>query len=215
MIAAGHMNPGIWTNLGNAELGSGHVGESIAAYLEADRLAPGDTQVRRGLAAARNRVPARFDPTGVTVLYDGVSDGWHVVGFELRWWIAAASWVAFWGLLAMRLCWRRDVVASRDSEGTRLALRAAIVGLGGVALISSGTVALDAVEDAWRSPGVLVEQSIVRSGNGNSFSEVFAEALPEGVEFEVVETRPGWHKVEFADERTGWLRTDHVRVIDG
>ena len=38
LISAGHANARSWANLGNAELGAGEVGESIAAYLEADRL---------------------------------------------------------------------------------------------------------------------------------------------------------------------------------
>ena len=215
LISAGYVNPGTWTNLGNAELGAGRVGEAIAAYLEADRLAPGAPEVRSGLAVARNQVPARFDATGVTVLYDSVSDGWHVVGFELRWWIATASWVGFWVLLAFVLAFRREVARDDGSEGGRLVVKSCLVGLAGVALISSGTVALDATEDTWRTPGVLVSESVVRSGNGQSFSEVFSEPLPEGVEFEVVESRPGWHRVLFADERSGWLRSDHVRVIDG
>jgi hypothetical protein len=214
LITAGHANARTWTNLGNAELGAGAVGESIVAYLEADRLTPGDQQVRTNLSAARNQVPARFDDTGVTVLYDTVSDGWHVLGFDIRWWIAAVCWIAFWAVLLIRINQRNNREDSDESEGGRLALRAALISLGGIAVIFAGTVALDVLEDDWRSPGVLVQESVVRSGNGASFSEVFSEALPSGVEFEVIESRPGWHRVRFADERTGWLRTDHVKVIN-
>ena len=215
LVTSGHVNARTWTNLGNAELGAGEVGESIAAYLEADRLMPGDQLVRTNLSAARNQVPARFDDTGVTVLYDTVSDGWHVLGFDFRWWIAAICWTGFWSVLLIRINLRRNRSNTGESEGGRLALRAALISLGGIAVISAATVALDVSEDAWRTPGVLVETSVVRSGNGESFSEVFSEALPSGVEFEVVESRPGWHKVRFADDRTGWLRTDHVKVIKG
>ena len=52
LISAGYVNPGTWTNLGNAELGAGRVGEAIAAYLEADRLAPGALKaIMRALSA--------------------------------------------------------------------------------------------------------------------------------------------------------------------
>ena len=218
LITAGHANARTWSNLGNAELGSGAIGESIAAYLEADRLNPGDRQVRTNLSAARNQVPMSFDADGVTVLYDTVSDGWHVLGFDARWWVAAVSWIGFWGVLMIRMTRDprpRNLEEGEASEGGRLALRAALISLGGIALIASSTVALDVSEDAWRTPGVLVQESVARSGNGESFSEVFAEPLPPGLEFEVVESRPGWHKVQFADERTGWLRTDHTHVIGG
>ena len=214
LITAGHANARTWTNLGNAELGAGEVGESIAAYLEADRLSPGDQQVRTNLSAARNQVPARFDDTGVTVLYDTVSDGWHVLGFDVRWWIAAVCWIGLWGLLLIRINVRTNREDDDRSEGGRLVLRAALIVMGGVAVISAGTVALDLSEDAWRNPGVLVQESVIRSGNGESFSEVFSEALPEGVEFEVVESRPGWHKVRFADDRIGWVRNGHIKLIN-
>ena len=214
LITAGHVNARTWTNLGNAELGAGDVGESIVAYLEADRLTPGDQQVRTNLTAARNQVPARFDDTGVTVLYDTVSDGWHVLGFDVRWWIAAVCWIGFWGVLLIKINQRSDSADRTESEGGGLALRAAVIALGGIAVISAGTVALDVAEDTWRSQGVLVQESVTRSGNGDSFSEVFSEALPSGVEFEVIESRPGWHRVRFSDDRTGWLRTDHVKVIN-
>ena len=98
-------------------------------------------------------------------------------------------------------------------EGARLAFRAALVALGGIAVVSGVTVGLDVAEDSWRSPGVLVTDSVIRSGNGETFSEVFSEALPAGVEFDLVETRPGWHHIEFADGRTGWVRTDHAKLI--
>ena len=214
LITAGHANVRTWTNLGNAELGAGEVGESIAAYLEADRLAPGDRQVRTNLTAARNQVPARFDDAGVTVLYDTVSDGWHVLGFDARWWIAAVCWVGFWTILLVRINLRAEQDDSERSEGGGLLMRAAIIITGGIAVIATSTVALDLSEDAWRSPGVLVQESVVRAGNGESFSEVFSEALPEGVEFEVEETRPGWHRVRFADDRTGWVRSGHVKLIN-
>lgn len=214
LITAGHANVRTWTNLGNAELGAGEVGESIAAYLEADRLAPGDRQVRTNLTAARNQVPARFDDAGVTVLYDTVSDGWHVLGFDARWWIAAVCWVGFWTILLVRINLRSEQDDSERSEGGGLLMRAALIITGGIAVIGTSTVALDLSEDAWRSPGVLVQESVVRAGNGESFSEVFSEALPEGVEFEVEETRPGWHRVRFADDRTGWVRSGHVKLIN-
>ena len=46
VIESGIFNGQLWTNLGNAELHAGRNGEAIAAYLEADRLMPGNARVR-------------------------------------------------------------------------------------------------------------------------------------------------------------------------
>ena len=35
------------------------------------------------------------------------------------------------------------------------------------------------------------------------------------VEFDLLESRPGWHHVAFADGREGWVRSDHVKEIGG
>ena len=210
LIGSGADNGRIWTNLGNSEFRGGRLGEAIAAYLEADRLLPGNETVRANLALARNSVPARFDAEGVTVLYDTVSDGWHVLGFELRWWLAGVTWVGFWLLLALRFTLgRRDA----ESEGPRLAWRGGLVILAVASIASGATVALDASEDAWRSPGVLLAETVVRSGNGDTFKPVFSEPLPAGVEFELVESRPGWDHVAFADGRGGWVRSDHAHLV--
>ena len=211
VINSGINNGRLWTNLGNAELRSDRLGLAVAAYREADRLMPADPTVGANLALARNLVPARFDSEGVIVLYDTVSDGWHVLGFDVRWWIAGVSWVAFWSILAVRFTRRRD--RSEESEGSNLAWRGGLAILGAVAIISGTTVGFDATEDAWRTPGVLVEESIIRTGNGETFAEVFSEPLPEGVEFELIESRPGWHHIHFADGRDGWVRSDRVRMI--
>lgn len=213
VLARGHQNGRLWTNLGNAELEAGRLGEAIAAYREADRLLPGDVTVRANLTEARNRVPASFDRDGVVVLYDSVSDGWHLLGFETRWWLAACGWVGFWGLLSVRLLSRRR--DSAGAEGGSLAWRAGLTGLASLGILAGTTIALDLAEDAWRTPGVLLESTTVRSGNGETFRAVFSENLPAGVEFELLETRPGWHHVAFGDGRTGWVRSDHASIVGG
>jgi hypothetical protein len=212
LIANGIENGRLWTNLGNAELGAGRLGHAIHAYLEADRLLPGDPAVRQNLLLARNQVPAKFDAEGVTVVYDTVSEGWHLLAFETRWWLAAGSWVAFWILLAIGMRQKRTDENRRGEAGS-FGMKTSMVVTGGVALLLGSTIALDVLEEKWRAPGVLLEETIVRSGNGDSFSEVFSEALPAGVEFEVQESRPNWHQVQFADGRTGWISTDDAARV--
>jgi hypothetical protein len=210
-VNSGIKNGYLWANLGNAEFRAGRLGPAVAAYLEADRLMPGDATVGSNLALARNQVPARFDSEGIVVLYDTVSDGWHVLGFDVRWWIAGIGWVGFWSILAVRFSSRG--IRSGESEGSNLAWRGGLAILGAVAIIFGTTIALDAAEDAWRTPGVLVEDSVIRTGNGETFAEVFSEPVPAGVEFDLIESRPGWHHINFADGREGWVRSDHAKMI--
>jgi len=60
---------------------------------------------------------------------------------------------------------------------------------------------------------VLVDDVIARKGNGEGFEPQFEEPLHQGVEFEVLDRRPGWFQVELADGQRGWIRTDQAALI--
>lgn len=206
VVATGANNGRVLANLGNAEAQAGRLGHAILAYLQADRALPGNAAIATNLAAARNQVPARFDHGDTIVLYDSVARGWHLLGFDTRWWIAASAWVALWAAVL----WR--VSRGPTTEGNRLFWRSAITVCAFTSVATGATVALDATANAWSQPGVILQETTARSGNGESFTASFSKTLPAGVEFEVIDTRPNWHHVRFNDGRTAWLRADHVGV---
>jgi SH3-like domain-containing protein len=56
---------------------------------------------------------------------------------------------------------------------------------------------------------VLVRSDVVlRSGNGASFEPAIEEPLSEGVEFAILEARPGWWRVRLPDGTTGWVSAE-------
>ncbi len=66
IIAGGSVSPALYFNLGNAHFKAGQIGHAIAAYRDAQELAPRDPDIRANLQFARNRVqgprvtPARW-----------------------------------------------------------------------------------------------------------------------------------------------------------
>ena len=56
IIAAGSVSPALYFNLGNAHFKAGQIGHAIAAYRDAQELAPRDPDIRANLQFARNRV---------------------------------------------------------------------------------------------------------------------------------------------------------------
>ena len=62
--------------------------------------------------------------------------------------------------------------------------------------------------------GVLVvEEAVVRKGNGEGFEPQFEQPLHEGVEFRVLDARGDWLQIELPDEKTGWIRADQASLI--
>ena len=193
-IDAGADGSAAWFNLGNALLRAGEVGDAILAYRRAERLDPADDDIAANLAEARRRVDRPIQADATDLDFVGVASWWHILGTTTRLWVAVGAWIVFWLLLDRRLAGggRR----AEEREATTAAWRAGLGGSLAIAVICGGTVMADRLLPAWRPVGVLVRPDIVlRSGNGASFEPAIEEPLAEGVEFAIVEERPGWWRV--------------------
>jgi hypothetical protein len=108
----------------------------------------------------------------------------------------------FWGLLTARSLTR--------APGWGYAASVVLV-----IWLAAGTSAT--VEWAQRSrtqAGVtLADEIVVRKGNGEGYEPQFNEPLHEGVEFRVIDQRPGWYKIELADGSTGWIKQAQAELI--
>src|SRR5271170_2968170 len=64
ILQSGATSPNLLFNYGNAEYKAGHLGRAIAAYRQAEQLAPRDADVRANLEFARNQVQGPAPSTG-------------------------------------------------------------------------------------------------------------------------------------------------------
>ena len=200
LVDAGCWNGPLLYNLGNAQMQLGRTGEAIGSYLKSQRLMPGDARLQANLAHARSLVKDRFD-RGSGLLLEDVAAWWHLLPQPSRLTIGSALWGLAWVLVIVRL-----LVRGRPLPLHR-ALPAACwcLGLTGAALL--GTVAVDALAPVLQPQGVTVADGVVvRKGNGDGFEPAFAEPLSQGVEFRVLERRPGWLQIRLPDGKAGWIR---------
>lgn len=199
LIDAGHGSVTLWFNLGNAWFKAGQPGRAIAAWRQAEKLAPRDPYVRFNLQFARKQVTgsdAPNRPLWQRFLGALTLDEWTL--------LACAGWWLWFGLLAAR--------------EARPALRPTLRGwttTAGVAALALA-VCLGAAlrqQAAARTAVVVVPSAVVRHGPLDE-SQV-AYQLRDGSEVTVldekaVSDREVWLQVRDEAGRRGWLKRDQV-----
>lgn len=189
-------------NLANAWFQAGDLGRAIAHYRQAQDLLPNDARIDHNLEYARSLRRSRIAASGTRALGDALL-GWHArIPLQARVYTGLTAWVLLWvalGLLVAvpRPAWRWVAVAA---AGVSIACGASVAGqLAGERAHVQGVVIADDV--------------VVRKGNSEGFEPQFAEPLHQGVEFEVLERRPGWFLIRLPNDRTGWIHENDAVLI--
>ena len=201
VVKSGVSNGKLLYNLGNAQVQAKQIGSGIGSYLQAQRIMPGDSQLQSNLAHARTLVKDRFD-SGGGILMEDVSDWWHLISFNSRLTLAGMFWIAAWSIAAFLL---HQPTAARH-ETARVLVRRAAWGLAMCGVILGATVLSDITAAQLWPQGVTTSDGVmVRKGNGDGFDPQFAEPLSQGVEFRVLQRRPGWLLIRLGDGKSGWI----------
>lgn len=201
VVKSGVSNGKLLYNLGNAQVQAKQIGSGIGSYLQAQRIMPGDSQLQSNLAHARTLVKDRFD-SGGGILMEDVSDWWHLISFNSRLTLAGMFWIAAWSIAAFLL---HQPTAARH-ETARVLVRRAAWGLAMCGIILGATVVSDITAAQLWPQGVTTSDGVmVRKGNGDGFDPQFAEPLSQGVEFRVLQRRPGWLLIRLGDGKSGWI----------
>ena len=206
-------NGKLYYNLANAQLQSGSLGESIANYLRAQRLLPTNVQVQENLQHARGMVTQNFSGDTSTRLTGEVVSWWRILPMSTRTWIAISSWILFWMILVTRGFVRRGERAEQTHPSPAWTVGLAITGAASLG-VGASVIVDDVIQSANPQGVVVSDQAIVRKGNGEGFQQAFTEPLTEGVEFTLVQERPGWLQIELADGKDGWIPSKDVELVD-
>jgi len=196
-------NAGLYYNLANACLLKDDVGRAILNYRRAARLDSADVNIQKNLAFARSR---RVDTVEVgaekrvleTLFF------WHY-DFSLR--TKALLACLFFGML----CAIVTVIVWRG-RGSATVVAAVLAGVLFLCLFTSGL--LQARREAGARYGVIVAAEVVaRQGDGPNYPPSFKDPLHAGLEFTLVEQRPGWLHIELADGADAWIPADSAGLV--
>ena len=192
----------LYFNLGNAWFKAGQVGRALAAWRQAERIAPRDPDVRFNLEFGRKQV------SGSSSLGSPKWKRWFS-GLTLDAWSLAAS-AAFW--LFFLLLAVREL---RQSSRKMLTLPAALAA--GLFLCFATASVLAYNQSRIITGVVIVPQGVVRYGPLEE-SQVHFQ-LRDGSEVTVLDEKPGpasqppWVQIEDAARRRGWVKQDQILVL--
>jgi tetratricopeptide (TPR) repeat protein len=198
ILQTGAQSPALWFNSGNAEFKAGHLGKAIAAYRQAEQLAPRDAELRANLAFVRNQV------RGAT-LRESRWQSWlrTFTLNELSVLAAVFFWLLFALLIARQL---QPALVPKLRGATRLAV--------GLAIFAGTALALQAANHFNSSIAIVTGgEATARSGPFDDAQSAFTAR--DGAELKVLERHDDWVQVTNGTGKTGWLNKKQVEVLPG
>jgi tetratricopeptide (TPR) repeat protein len=190
-LQSGTVSAAVYFNLGNAWFKSGQPGRALAAYREAERLAPRDADVRANLQFIRNQVQGPTMSPGVWERTLGTLsvNEWTVLTF-IPFWICL--------LLLVVIQFRPSWNSALRSYGWASGIATMVLGLCLISALSA-TSANRAV--------VIASEAQVRYGPLEDSNGVVT--VHDGAEINVLDHKNDWLLVSVGD-RNGWLKRDQV-----
>lgn len=197
ILQAGVTSPNLLFNYGNAEFKTGNLGKAIAAFREAELLAPRDADVRANLDFVRNQVQG-------SSLHENRWQDWlgQLTLNEWTFLAAAALWLMLLLLAAKQF---RPVLAPRLHSITGLFIF--------LTILFGMVTALQAYEHFSQQSAVVISDVVTRSGPFDDAQNAFA--VHDGAELSVVDHHGDWVQVADGSGKTGWLSTRQVDLIPG
>ncbi len=198
IIQSGAQSPALWFNAGSAEFKAGHLGKAIAAYRQAELLAPRDAELRANLAFVRNQVQ------GATVRESSWQNWVGSLTLNEGTVLTAALFWLTLAIFAVRQI--RPALVQKLQGVTRILV---------VLTIFSATVlGLQAANHFNASVAVVtVDDATARSGPFDDAQTVFTAR--DGAELKILDRHDDWVQVANSAGKIGWLSVKQVAVLPG
>jgi tetratricopeptide (TPR) repeat protein len=197
------VNGYLYYNIGNAYLLKGDIGRAILNYRRAQQLEPGYTDLAKNIDFARSQrldqVPVKAQQRVLHTLFF-----WHYdFSSQTRFLLAACFW-GFAFLAGTTWLWR--------SRGKFALALMGILLLLSVCLATS--LAWETYTTSSEPEGVIVaEQVIARQGDGENYPASFTDPLHSGTEFEILEKRSDWLRIELSNGDQAWVPAHSAQII--
>ncbi len=199
--AGGIENGRLYFNIGNCYLRMGAPGPAIFNYLLAERMIPGDPALARNLKFARSRVsgvgmPDQAGRTNGMEFLKGKALSAGTI------WIFSGCWYLFWTFRSAYLFCRRTW------------LKYAVYSAAGATVLFFSLVVFQAYSGSAGKSGIIVAEAVTgRTGDSFAFDPAFERPLHSGVEFTLLEKRPGWLHIMIYSRAACWVPASSARIF--
>ncbi len=190
-------------NLGNTYARRGELGQAVASYLRARRLAPRDRDIQANLTWVRQHIKdleltdqklPLFIAQAAAVISALTLDQWGWVLLLSIWFTATLVAVAWY----------------REDFGTNLR-RALLVSGACLLVVVTVTVGRWYHEEVRNEAVVIVEMAEVKSGPADNFPVLFQ--VHDGLTVNIEGEREGWVRIGLGGEWVGWLTSGSVTSV--
>lgn len=196
-------NARLYYNLGNSYLLTDDLGRAILNYRRAQRLDSSNPDIHKNLNFAHSKRIDQFAVTTQKKILERLFF-WHY-DFSMRTrfiiggicftifciWLTLKLWFAKWPAVVPVCC---------------------VMGLVTIAMAAS--IAMEQHVLSTHRSGVIISESVIaRQGDGVNYPESFNEPLHAGVEFDVLEQRPGWLHIELTNGQDTWISNQSAELI--
>jgi hypothetical protein len=199
LAQSGQASLAVYFNLGNSYFKAGQIGRAIAAYRQAERLAPRDPDLRANLQFARSQTqgPTLAVSPGQRWLRKLTLNEWTLWGMCAFW-----LWLLLLAARQWRPAWKRTL-------GLYPAAAAVAAGLLGACLAAAFHE-----ERLDRVAVVVARDAVVRHGPLEEPHNA-AFTLHDGAELRVLDQKDEWLQITTDARRKGWVRRDQVLALGG
>ncbi len=196
LTTTGTISPALYFNLGNAQFKAGQIGRAIAAYRQAETIAPRDPDLSANLQFARNRVQ------GPTIK----SSAWQrwlgtLSVNEWTWLCVAGVWITFGLLIARQL---KPALVPALHNWTWLAA-------GSTAILCVCLALAFSQVNGQQIAIVTVADATVRNSPLDQSPSTFT--AHDGAELRVIDSKDDWLQVTDDTRRIGWLKRESTSLV--
>lgn len=199
--ARGADNAEVYANAGTAALRAEKLGAAIVAFKRALARDPDNTRSQQNLAQTRQLLPAWVPKPSEDSVLDTFFFWHRSFSTTQRSGVAALAFLIAALTLALSLRWPNVLVRGL----------AVVTGLIWASLLAS--VLIDTQTDTQPHAVVIVPETLARASDSINAPAQFAAPLPEGTELRIIEQRPGWTRIQLANNREAWVQRSALAVV--